>query len=154
MAKVGVALIGAVVMAGVSLAVYFALLFHDIPDTDPSYRPDTATRVFAWDGTLIGEYSNERRVYVPYDQMPPQLVNAFLAAEDRNFFKHGAVDFQGLSRALIKDVYNIAMGRRLEGGSTSWSVGAYNPEAGMIVKYESEYEAVQRAKKSGYSARF
>jgi len=118
MAKVGVALIGAVVMAGVSLAVYFALLFHDIPDTDPSYRPDTATRVFAWDGTLIGEYSNERRVYVPYDQMPPQLVNAFLAAEDRNFFKHGAVDFQGLSRALIKDVYNIAMGRRLEGGST------------------------------------
>ncbi|MEI7933311.1 MAG: transglycosylase domain-containing protein, partial [Alphaproteobacteria bacterium] len=92
--------------------------FHDIPKTDPSYRPDTSTRVFAWDGTLIGEYSTERRVYVPYEQIPPQLISAFLAAEDRDFYKHGAIDVQGMSRALAKDVYNVAAGRRLEGGST------------------------------------
>ena len=111
---------GMVAAAGVSAAIYFAWMFYYIPDTAhiAAYRPATATRVFAWDGTLIGEYSDQRRIYVPYDQMPPQLVNAFLAAEDRNFYHHGGVDVSGLGRAMFKDVLNLAQGRRLEGGST------------------------------------
>ncbi|HEX3407513.1 MAG TPA: PBP1A family penicillin-binding protein, partial [Caulobacteraceae bacterium] len=71
-----------------------------------------------WDGTLIGEYSTERRIYVPYDQIPPQLSNAFLAAEDHNFWGHGGVDVGGVGRAMFKDVFNILQGRRPEGGST------------------------------------
>ncbi len=119
LALVGAAIMSMVAVAGVSAAAYFAWTFYSIPDKDlASYRPATATRVFAWDGTLIGEYSDQRRVYVPYDQMPPQLVNAFLAAEDRNFFHHGGVDVSGLGRAMFKDVLNVAQGRRLEGGST------------------------------------
>jgi penicillin-binding protein 1A len=82
------------------------------------YHPPTATRVFAWDGTLIGEYSTERRIYVPYDQIPPQLANAFLAAEDHNFFTHGGVDVGGVGRAMFKDLFNVLQGRRPEGGST------------------------------------
>src|SRR5579872_1775698 len=119
-AVVGVAVLNAIAVAGFALAIYAAWLFHDMPDASQlvDYRPPTSTRVYAWDGTLIGEFSRERRIFVPYDQMPPQLINAFLAAEDRNFFQHGGVDPAGMMRAMGKDVVNIIHGRRLEGGST------------------------------------
>jgi len=119
-AVLGVAVLSAIAIAGFSVAVYAAWLFHDMPDAADlaDYRAPTATRAYAWDGTLIGEFSRERRIYVPYDQMPPQLVQAFMAAEDRNFFKHGGVDTMGLTRAMAKNVLNAARGRRLEGGST------------------------------------
>jgi penicillin-binding protein 1A len=116
----GVAVLSVIAMAGFALAVYAAWLFHDMPDAGDliNYRPPTSTRVYAWDGTLIGEFSKERRIFVPYEQMPPRLVQAFLAAEDRNFFSHGGVDVTGLGRAMVKNVSNAARGRRLEGGST------------------------------------
>ena len=116
----GVVVLSVIALAGFCLAIYSALLFHDLPDpTDlTDYHPPTATRVYAWDGTLIGEFSRERRIFVPYEQMPPQLVNAFLAAEDRNFFQHSGIDYQGLGRAVLKNVVNVTRGRRLEGGST------------------------------------
>ena len=78
----GIAVLSLIAVAGFSLAVYAAWLFHDMPDASDlaDYRPPTATRVYAWDGTLIGEFSKERRIFVPYDQMPPTLVRAFLAA--------------------------------------------------------------------------
>ncbi|MDR3512876.1 MAG: penicillin-binding protein 1A [Caulobacteraceae bacterium] len=114
------AVLSLIAVAGFALAVYAAWLFHDMPDASElvDYRPPTATRVYAWDGTLIGEFSQERRIFVPYDQIPPQLVHAFLAAEDHNFFEHGGVDPVGMARAMGKNVINLAQGRRLEGGST------------------------------------
>ncbi len=119
-AIVGVSALSVIAVAGFALAIYAAWLFHDMPDAGDlaDYHPPTATRVYAWDGTLIGEFSRERRIFVPYDQIPPQLVQAFLAAEDRNFFQHGGVDMQGLSRAMAKNVLNAVQGKRLEGGST------------------------------------
>jgi len=119
-ATAGVAVLSVIAVAGFALAIYAAWLFHDMPDASQlaDYHPPTATRVYAWDGTLIGEFSHERRIYVPYDQMPAQLRQAFLAAEDHNFFQHGGVDPSGMVRAMGKDVLNLAQGRRLEGGST------------------------------------
>lgn len=116
----GVALLGAIAFAGLVVAVYAAWLFHDLPDASDlaDYRPPTATRVYAGDGTLIGEFSDERRIYVPYDQIPLPVIQAFLAAEDRNFFQHGGIDVSGLGRAMFKNVFNAVAGRRLEGGST------------------------------------
>ncbi|MDR6532671.1 penicillin-binding protein 1A [Caulobacter rhizosphaerae] len=116
----GVTVLSAIAVAGFAIAIYAAWLFHDMPDAGElqDYRPPTATRVYAWDGTLIGEYSKERRIFVPYDQIPPQLAQAFLAAEDHNFFKHGGVDVGGFSRAMLNNIGNAARGRRLEGGST------------------------------------
>ncbi len=112
--------LGVVAAAGVALAIYVGWLFHDMPNANQlvDYRPPTSTRVYAWDGTLIGEFAKERRIFVPYDEIPPQLVHAFLAAEDRNFFNHGGIDVFGIVRAGFKDVANAARGRRLEGGST------------------------------------
>ncbi len=116
----GIGLLGAIALAGLIVAIYAAWLFHDLPDASDlaDYRPPTATRVYAGDGTLIGEFSDERRIYVPYEQIPTPLVQAFLAAEDRNFFQHGGIDVSGLGRAMFKNVFNFATGRRLEGGST------------------------------------
>jgi penicillin-binding protein 1A len=116
----GVAVLSVIAVAGFALAIYAAWLFHDMPDAGDliNYRPPTSTRVYGWDGTLIGEFSTERRIFVPYEQMPPRLVQAFMAAEDRNFFSHGGIDMTGLSRAMAKNVGNAVRGRRLEGGST------------------------------------
>jgi penicillin-binding protein 1A len=116
----GVAMLSLVAVAGIAVAIWAAWLFHDMPDASDlaDYHPPTATRAYAWDGTLIGEFSKERRIFVPYDNMPPRLVEAFLAAEDRNFFHHAGLDYGGIVRASMKDVINLAEGRRLESGST------------------------------------
>jgi penicillin-binding protein 1A len=116
----GVAVLSVVAVAGFALAIYAAWLFHDLPDAGElaEYRPPTATRVFAWDGTLIGEFSKERRIFVPYDEIPAPVVQAFLAAEDKNFFQHGGIDVAGMGRAMANNAMNVARGRRLEGGST------------------------------------
>jgi penicillin-binding protein 1A len=116
----GGAFLGVVAAAAVSAGVYAAVLFRQLPSAAElaDYHPPTATRVYAWDGTLIGEFSKVRRIFVPYNQIPPRLALAFLAAEDHNFFSHGGVDVGGVSRALLKDVVNLLQGRRPEGGST------------------------------------
>ncbi|HEX4095861.1 MAG TPA: transglycosylase domain-containing protein, partial [Caulobacteraceae bacterium] len=116
----GIAVLSVIAVAGFALAIYAAWLFHGMPDASDlaDYRPPTATRVYAWDGTLIGEFSRERRIYVPYDQIPPKLAEAFLAAEDHNFFRHQGIDVGGLGRAIIKDMWNGMRGKRFEGGST------------------------------------
>ena len=116
----GVGLLAGIALVGMVVAIYAAWLFHALPDASElaDYRPATATRVYAGDGTLIGEFSDERRIYVSYEQIPEEVVEAFLAAEDRNFFSHGGVDVSGLGRAMLKNVFNAATGRRLEGGST------------------------------------
>ncbi|MGH7026250.1 penicillin-binding protein 1A [Brevundimonas sp.] len=116
----GVALLGGIAVAGLVVAIYAAWVLHDMPDASElaDYRPATATRVFAGDGTLIGEFSDERRIYVTYDQVPEQVIHAFLAAEDSHFFQHGGIDVSGIGRAMFKNVFNVLSGRRLEGGST------------------------------------
>ncbi len=119
-AMAGVVLMTAVAIAGFAVALYAAWLFHDMPDGSElaDYHLATSARVFAWDGTLIGQYGQERRIYVPYDRIPPRLAEAFLAAEDRSFFQHNGVDLSGMSRAMGKNAINFFMGRRFEGGST------------------------------------
>lgn len=120
MAIAGIACLSLIAVAGFVLSVYAAWLFHDLPDATQlgDYRPPTSTRVYAWDGTLIGEIGKERRIFAPYDQVPPLLVRSFLAAEDRKFFEHGGIDLTGLTRAMSRDAFNVLRGRKLQGGST------------------------------------
>ncbi len=120
LAIAAVGVLSLVAVAGFSLAIYAAWLFHDLPDASQlaEYRPPTSTRVYSWDGALIGEFGKERRIFVPYNEIPPLQVKAFLAAEDRKFFEHGGIDVSGLGRAMTRDLWNLARGRRLQGGST------------------------------------
>jgi penicillin-binding protein 1A len=93
---------------------------QDLPDYTKlaNYEPPVMSRVHAGDGELIGEFARERRLYVPISAIPPLVVEAFLAAEDKNFYSHGGVDATGIVRAMIDNVSNVLNDRRLVGAST------------------------------------
>ncbi len=98
------------------VAYFLWQISKDLPDYDKlaNYKPPVITRVHAGDGRLIAEFAKERRIYVPVQVMPKQLINAFLAAEDLNFYEHNGLDFKGMLRA----VYNNLVRHRREGAST------------------------------------
>ena len=80
-----------------------------------TYRPKQVTRILDRNGKAIGELGNEKRTVVPFEAIPKLLVNAVVAAEDADYFKHGGLDYRGMARAFIEDVLR---GRRAQGGST------------------------------------
>ena len=83
-----------------------------------TYEPPVSSRVYASNGDLIAEYAIEKRLFVPYDAIPKPIINAFLSAEDKNFFAHTGIDPQGIIRAVINNFKNITQNKRLEGAST------------------------------------
>ncbi len=83
-----------------------------------NYTPPVMSRVHAGDGKLIAEFAQERRIFVPINVVPDHVINAFLAAEDKNFYSHIGIDFAGIARAVVQNVINVVSGRRLEGAST------------------------------------
>src|SRR5271157_3617235 len=104
-------------LAAAAGAGYFLwIIAKDLPDYDrlATYKPPVITRVHAGDGRLIAEFAKERRIYVPVQTMPKMVINAFLAAEDQNFYEHTGLDFRGILRA----VYNNATKKKKEGAST------------------------------------
>ncbi|MDE2255035.1 MAG: PBP1A family penicillin-binding protein [Betaproteobacteria bacterium] len=111
----GVLLLGAA--GAMFLAFCVILLWPRLPDLSKvtDYRPDLPLRVFTAKGTLIGEFGVQRRAVVPYDQVPKQLKQAVLAAEDSRFFEHGAIDFAGVARAALAD---FGAGGAVQGAST------------------------------------
>lgn len=84
-------------------------------DTLADFRPPIITRVLSDDGTTIAEFARERRILVPVERMPKQLIQAFVDAEDSNFFKHAGIDLVSILRAAIK---NVMAGGIVQGGST------------------------------------
>ena len=92
-----------------ALAVLVLIYGHDLPDYRhlATYAPPVATRLYASDGSLLIEYAEERRVFIDYDDMPPQLVNAFIAAEDQNFWHHPGIDVQGIVRAVGNNALGV-----------------------------------------------
>ncbi len=109
-----------VLLASVVLGASW-LIYQDLTTALPTveqlarYTTPAVTRVYADDGTLIGELYLEKRYPIPLEQIPPVIRQAFLAAEDANFYYHPGVDFFGMARALMT---NWRAGRALQGGST------------------------------------
>jgi penicillin-binding protein 1A len=93
---------------------------QDLPDYTQleDYAPPITTRVHAGDGSLLAEYAVQRRVFVPISTIPEMVRNAFLAAEDQNFYSHPGVDPMGVARAIVTNIRNLGTGRRPEGAST------------------------------------
>jgi len=107
----------------VGVAAAAGLLWHyskDLPDYSQlqDYEPPVMTRVHAADGSLVAEYARERRLYIPIQAVPKRVINAFLAAEDKNFYEHGGLDFTGIARAAVNYVENFGSSRRPQGAST------------------------------------
>lgn len=82
------------------------------------YEPAVTTRLYAGDGRLLMEYANEKRLFVPVDKIPDKVKQAFISAEDKNFYHHAGIDYFGIARALVGNLKNIGTGRRPAGAST------------------------------------
>src|ERR1700693_4842866 len=95
----------------VGVAGVAGLMWHyskDLPDYSQlqNYEPPVMTRVHAADGSLLAEYANERRLYLPIQAVPKLVTNAFIAAEDKNFYQHPGVDIYGIGRAGLLYIQN------------------------------------------------
>src|SRR6478752_4862599 len=107
----------------VGVGAVAGLIWHfskDLPDYSQlqDYEPPVMTRVHASDGSLLGEYAKERRLYLPIQAVPKLVINAFLAAEDKNFYEHGGIDYSGMARAALLYAQNYGSNRRPQGAST------------------------------------
>jgi penicillin-binding protein 1A len=107
----------------VAAGVISGLLYHfskDLPDYSQleDYEPPVMTRVHAADGELLAEYAKQRRLYLPIQAVPKLIINAFISAEDKNFYEHLGLDFSGIARAGMLYLQNVGKNRRPQGAST------------------------------------
>jgi penicillin-binding protein 1A len=107
----------------VGIAAVAGLFWHfskDLPDYSQlrDYEPPVMTRIHAGDGSLLAEYARERRLYLPIQAIPKLVRNAFIAAEDKNFYEHGGLDLSGIVRASLTNFQNMGSSRRPQGAST------------------------------------
>ena len=77
-----------------------------------SYKPPVSSKVYSGTGQLVNDFSTEKRIFVPYKSIPTKVINAFLSAEDKNFFSHPGVDAKGVLRATINNISNIINSKR------------------------------------------
>jgi penicillin-binding protein 1A len=114
-----VLMLGVVAAAAVGY-VAWQRLAAGLPNVDAlkSYQPPVMSRVYADNGQLISELATERRIFVPYSEIPKEVRQAFISAEDQNFFVHPGIDPLAILRAAVTDVLNYGSGRRPVGAST------------------------------------
>ena len=120
---IGLLFAGGTILFIVGVTAAAGLLWHfsrELPDYSQlqDYEPAVMTRVHASDGALLAEYAKERRLYIPVQAVPKLVINAFLAAEDKNFYDHGGIDFSGIARAGVAYIQNYGSNRRPQGAST------------------------------------
>lgn len=127
-----------VLAAGGGVLYVFHHYGRDLPDYKQlaDYNPPTVTRVHAGDGRLLAEYAVQKRVFVPIQAIPKRVINAFLAAEDKNFYSHPGVDVVAVARAAVTNVIHMIQGRRPVGASTITQQVAKN----FLLTNELSYE--------------
>ena len=93
---------------------------NSIPDYRflKNYKPPVSSKMYSGNGELVADFSKEKRIFVPYEAIPNNVIKSFLSAEDKNFFSHPGVDAKGVMRAVINNIKNIMSSKRLEGAST------------------------------------
>ena len=106
-----------------TVIVIFVILWtfsNNIPDYKflKNYKPPVSSKMYSGNGELVADFSKEKRIFVPYSAIPSNVINAFLSAEDKNFFTHPGVDAKGVLRATFNNITNIMTSKRLEGAST------------------------------------
>ena len=110
-----------VLLAGAAGATYLVWKYsQDLPDYSQlqNYEPPVMTRVHAADGALVAEYAKQRRLYIPIQSVPRSVIEAFLSAEDKNFYEHGGIDPTGIFRAALNLAQNYGKNVRAQGAST------------------------------------
>ena len=114
----GIGTVFALVVAG-GIAWYVGGLLKDLPDFEvlANYEPPVTTRVYASDGGLMSEFARQRRLYLPIQAVPRRVKEAFISAEDKNFYEHPGVDVTGIARAVVALAKSRGKGR-VQGAST------------------------------------
>ena len=123
------------------IAVFFYGLWYygkDLPDYKElsKYNPNVVTRIHAGNGALLAEYATQKRVFVPINVIPKKVINAFISAEDKDFYHHFGIDLVATLRALITNIKNIGTTKRLIGASTITQQVAKNFLLTSEVSYE------------------
>ncbi len=110
----------------------------DLPDYTQlaNYEPAVVSRIYAGDGSLLSEYAKQKRLYIPISAVPPRVIQAYLSAEDKNFYNHGGLDYFGLMRAVVTNVKNSFTGGGKVGASTITQQVAKNFLLSGIQTYE------------------
>ncbi len=108
-----------VLVAALLTGLYYSFT-RDIPDEAALARfaPSLPSTVRDINGEVVTSFTREHRIYLPYKDMPPRLVQAFISAEDKNFFEHGGVDFAGIVAAVWANIQSIGTNKRPVGAST------------------------------------
>ena len=104
-----------IIFLSLSLIISFTILgilwtfSNNIPDYKflKNYKPPVSSKMYSGNGDLVADFSKEKRIFVPYSVIPKNVINAFLSAEDKNFFSHPGVDAKGVMRAVINNIKNI-----------------------------------------------
>jgi penicillin-binding protein 1A len=108
------------ILAASLLAMLILAYSHELPGFEKlrDYEPPVTSRVHAGDGSLIGEFAREWRLYLPISAVPRTVIEAYISAEDKNFHRHAGIDVAGLVRATLSNLRNLGSGRRPQGAST------------------------------------
>jgi penicillin-binding protein 1A len=112
-----------VVLGLAAVALYIIWdVSKDLPDYKQlaAYEPPVMTRMHASDGSLLAEYAEQRRLFVPIDQVPTKLVEAYISAEDKTFYQHAGLDWRGIAAAGVRYIQVKVMGQQgqIVGAST------------------------------------
>ncbi|MXQ07053.1 PBP1A family penicillin-binding protein [Alphaproteobacteria bacterium GH1-50] len=106
------------IMAALTVGAVFWYYGRDLPDHESlaQYRPPTISRIYSTEGRIIDEYAEQRRIYAPADEIPDLVKNAFISAEDKNFYLHQGFDMRGIAAAVYEAV--ATRGESVRGAST------------------------------------
>ena len=111
--------LSSILLLGVIISILWSYS-NKLPDYKylESYKPPVSSKLYSGNGVLVSDFSTEKRIFIPYSAISPKVINAFLSAEDKNFFDHPGVDAKGVIRATKNNIFNIINSKRLEGAST------------------------------------
>ncbi|NNE80224.1 MAG: PBP1A family penicillin-binding protein [Silicimonas sp.] len=106
------------IMAALTAGAVFWVYGKNLPDVEPlaNYQPPTLTRIYSPDGRIIDEYAEQRRIYIPFDEIPDLVKQAFISAEDKNFYEHAGFDLRGIAAAMYEAIES--RGESVRGAST------------------------------------
>ena len=96
-------------LVAVTIFIVLWSFSNNIPDYRflKNYKPPVSSKMYSGNGELVADFSKEKRIFVPYEAIPKNVINSFLSAEDKNFFSHPGVDAKGVVRAIINNIKNI-----------------------------------------------
>ncbi len=109
-----------ILLSGVLIFGVLWAYSNNLPDYKflKNYKPPVSSKVYSGNGEVVSDFSQQKRIFVPFNSIPKNVINAFLSAEDKNFFSHPGVDAKGVIRAVINNISNLISSNRLEGAST------------------------------------